>query len=302
MEKVLNVWPGATVTAAAVVALESRPPLRKMPTGTSLTRRFFTEGQSDSQSVSDHPASLLGRGSPTGEGRSPVRPTPALAPGGGEERTGRRLLGPGQVGGGPGPVAVAEVAGPAAQVEVAADLGVREQRAQLGAEDDPAVSLRIVEGLLPHPVPSREQRLALGVPDHERKHAVELRQTVLAELFPGVDDHLRVGAGRESMAPRAELLRQAAVVVDLAVEDGMNRALLVGNRLTPGGEIDDLQTPVAERHLSVDVISFVVGAAMTQRRRHPPDDGRIGPPMVGRDEAAKPAHADFRASRRARCA
>ena len=104
------------------------------------------------------------------------------------------------------------------------------------------------------------------------------------------------------MAPRAELLRQAAVVVDLAVEDGMNRARLVGNRLMPGGEIDDLQAPVAERHLTVDVISFVVGAAMTQRRRHPPDDGRIGPPMVGRDEAAKPAHADFRASRRARVA
>ena len=70
MEKVLNFWPGATVTAAAVVALESRPPLRKMPTGTSLTRRFFTEVHSESQSACDHPASLVGRGSPTVKGRS----------------------------------------------------------------------------------------------------------------------------------------------------------------------------------------------------------------------------------------
>ena len=65
MENVLKVWPGATVTAAAVVALESMPPLRKMPTGTSLTRRCFTEVQSESQSASDHAASLDGRGSPT---------------------------------------------------------------------------------------------------------------------------------------------------------------------------------------------------------------------------------------------
>ncbi len=51
-----------------------------------------------------------------------------------------------------------------------------------------------------------------------------------------------------------------------------------------------VQAAVAERDGAVDVVSFVVGAAMAQRGRHAADDGAVGAPLIQRDEAAKAAH------------
>src|SRR5262249_57115067 len=180
------------------------------------------------------------------EGEIPVAADPDLARGEAQEMSGGKLLNTGQDGARIGHVAVAEVAGHAAQVEVAVDLGMGEQRTQLRSENEPAVAFRIVEGLLAHPVASCKERLAFGIPDHEGEHPVELSDTILAELLPGVNDHLGVGAGREPMASFAELSGQVAIVVDLAVDDGVHGARLVGDRLLPGGEIDDLQPTVTE--------------------------------------------------------
>ncbi len=138
-------------------------------------------------------------------------------------------------GGGIGQVAAGEVAREALQVEIAADLGMGEQGADLRGEHEPPVALRVVEGLFAHPIAGGEERLALGVPQDEGEHPVEVGEALLAEFLPGVDDHLGVGAGGEAVPARAQGLGEAPEVVDLAVEHGVDGARLVGDRLVPGG-------------------------------------------------------------------
>src|SRR5262245_65989854 len=92
---------------------------------------------------------------------------------------------------------------------------------------------------------------------------------VLAVLLVGVNDHLGIGTGRESMASRLEGLGQPAEVVDFAIEDDADRAALVGDRLLAGGEIDDLEPAVNESNGSVAEVALLVGPTATQ-------DGRYG--------------------------
>ena len=66
------------------------------------------------------------------------------------------------------------------------------------------------------------------------------------------------------MPQAPEPLAQLAEVVDLAVLDDADRAVLVGDRLVSGRGVDDGQPPHAERDAVGDVTAFFVGAAMTQ--------------------------------------
>ena len=87
--------------------------------------------------------------------------------------------------------------------------------------------------------------------------------TGFAEVLPGMDDDLGIGLGREAMAAPQKGLAELDVVVDLAIEDGPHRAVLVGQRLAAALGGDDTKTPMAERHGPVDVVALVVGSAVT---------------------------------------
>jgi hypothetical protein len=83
-----------------------------------------------------------------------------------------------------------------------------------------------------------------------------------------MEDHLGVGMAAEGVALRLEFLAELAVVVDLAVEDELYRAVerlhgLVAERR----EIDDRETRVPESHRGavVEERPGVVGAAMADR-------------------------------------
>ena len=165
-----------------------------------------------------------------------------------------------------------------------------EEAADLRGEDEPPIALRVVERLLAHSIAGGEERLALGVPQDEGEHPVEVVEALLAKLLPGVDDHLGVGAGGEAVSARGQALGETPVVIELPVEHGVDGPRLVGDRLVPGGQIDDREPPVAERDGAVDVVSFVVGPAVAQGGRHPADDSAVGAPAIQRDEAAKAAH------------
>ena len=233
MEKLLKRCPGATASAAAVTALESMPPLRKMPTGTSLTRRWRTDAHRESQSASAHAVGSRGGAPlarPRAEGQVPVPVEANPARGHGERVPGGKLPDARQDGGGIGQVAAGEVAREALQIEIAADLGMGEQGPDFRGEHEPPVALRVVEGLFPHPIAGGEERLALGVPQDEGEHPVEMGEAIRAELLPGVDDHLGVGAGGEAVPARAQGLGEAPEIVDLAVEHGVDGARLVGDR------------------------------------------------------------------------
>ena len=91
----------------------------------------------------------------------------------------------------------------------------------------------------------------------------------VAPLFVGVNDGLGVGARAVAMAGGFELRPDVGVVVDLAVEDDPDRAVLVRHRLMAGRQIDDAQPPVAERRPIVDEFTGVVWPAMRDDVAHP---------------------------------
>src|SRR5688572_9880579 len=97
-----------------------------------------------------------------------------------------------------------------------------------------------------------------------------------------MDDRLRVAVGLEDVAGAFEVAAQLPVVVDLAVEDDPDRAVLVRDRLLAAFEIDDAEAPHAERDAFADVDAFLIGAAVHDGPAHPADllleDRRAVPP------------------------
>src|SRR5215831_8550012 len=105
-----------------------------------------------------------------------------------------------------------------------------------------------------------------------------------------MDDDLGVRARPEAMAERRELVPQSAVVVDLSVEDDVDAAVLVGDRLITGLEIDHAQPGDAERNPPLDVIAEGVGTAVPQRADHALDDRAVGAITGRQQESGDPTH------------
>ena len=84
-----------------------------------------------------------------------------------------------------------------------------------------------VQRLLAHAIARQQQPLAPRIPQRERKHAMQPQQRIVAPLLVGMNDHLGVAAGRETVAAAHQFLAQLAKVVDLAVEYQLDRAILI---------------------------------------------------------------------------
>ena len=99
------------------------------------------------------------------------------------------------------------------------------------------------------------------------------------------------------MTARLELRAQLRVVVDLAVVGDPYGAVLVGHRLmASGGEVDDRQAPMAQRHplVRAHARAAVVGAAMTQHVGHARHGRFVDPePIIKREDAGDAAHACY---------
>ena len=59
-----------------------------------------------------------------------------------------------------------------------------------------------------------------------------------------MDQDLGVALGPESMPPAFELAAQLLIVVDLAVEDDLDRAILVADGLIAAVQVDDREPPM----------------------------------------------------------
>ena len=99
---------------------------------------------------------------------------------------------------------------------------------------------------------------------------------------------------RQGVAARHQLSAQLAMVVDLAVEHELDRAVLVAHRLLAHRRIHHAQSPHAERDVRRDVATLLVGTAMHDRRAHRAQ--RQLPLALG---ARAPCEADDPAHRRA---
>ena len=155
----------------------------------------------------------------------------------------------------------------------------------------PSPQQRVVHRLDAQPIAGEEQRLAVAVPEREREHAAKARHALLAPGLPGVDDHLGVAVGAKDVAQRLQFGHQLLEVVDLAVEDDADAAVLVEQRLLAGGHVDDRQPPMAEADTRLDVHAALVGAAVVLRFVHAHQGRAIDVALAaGVEDAGDAAH------------
>src|SRR3989449_2599428 len=119
----------------------------------------------------------------------------------------------------------------------------------------------------------------------------------------GVRDHFGVRTRVKPVPVLLQPLPQRREVVDLAVLDDLDRAVLVGDRLLPGLEIDDAQPPSPERDLRIDVEPLVVWPSVAERVRHPLERAAGLSGLSVHEETGDPAHRGYRltALNRSRC-
>ncbi len=138
-----------------------------------------------------------------------------------------------------------------------------------------------------------------GIPDREGEHPAQLLEALRALLLVEVDDDFRVGVGAEPVPLRDERRAKLLEIVNLAVEDDPDRAVLVRERLVPLGQVNDAQPAVAESDAARSALDFeiaemeprVIGPAMRKRIAHARDvrlseAGRAVQP----DDSADAAH------------
>src|SRR5690606_32218496 len=99
-------------------------------------------------------------------------------------------------------------------------------------------------------------------------------------------------------APRAkaaahglELGADGLEVVDLAVEDDADGAVVAVHRLVAGREVDDGEPAVPEADARAEMKAVAVGAAMGEDVVHPPHQPAVDRPAALQiDDARQPAH------------
>src|SRR5207249_5851769 len=91
---------------------------------------------------------------------------------------------------------------------------------------------------------------------------------VVVPLLVGMDDCFGIAARLVLMAPGLEVAPNLRVVVDLAVEDNPNALILVRQRLMAGTQVDDAETPMAERSTIVRENPGLIGASMRENVAH----------------------------------
>src|SRR5215510_11374269 len=93
-----------------------------------------------------------------------------------------------------------------------------------------------------------------------------------------------IASGQQSLAQLGE-------VVNFAVEDHPNRAVLVADRLAPRSQVDDREPPHSQRDVLFEIEAFVVRPAMNDGRRHPTRNLFIRRPcLFSIDESENAAH------------
>ena len=97
-------------------------------------------------------------------------------------------------------------------------------------------------------------------------------------------EHLGVAVRAKPVAGALELAAQLLVVVDLAVLDDGDRAVLVRERLVARLEVDDREPARGEADVAVDERAVGVGAAVDERRAHLVQTARVA------DDPADSAH------------
>src|SRR5262249_28945903 len=132
------------------------------------------------------------------------------------------------------------------------------------------------------------------VPDRDGEHPLELRDGLRAAIFVQMDDRLGIGLRTEPMAGGVQAAPQIPEVVDLAVVDDADGAVLVRHRLIcvrGKAEHAGARKAEADARARPDVGARGTGTAMDQAIAHRDDLGRSHRPAVEAQLTADAAHA-----------
>ena len=259
------------------MALESRPPLSAVASGTSLRSR-------KPAGIKEQGAEFLGLLVQVGArlGQMVERVPPGIDPDASvgfdhHRMTGRQATDPGEQGVGRGflPVDVGERLGENFRIEGAVDPGQGEKRLEFGGEDEGAGVIAVMQRLDAEAVARQEQPTLSGIPDGEGPHAIEAQLALLSPLRIGGEDDLAVGVGDETVAEATQLLAQLEIVVDLAVIGQPVAPLGIGHRLAgPFGEVEDGEPTMAEpkprfgEMLDAEAVRPTMGKTVGERGKH----------------------------------
>ena len=151
-------------------------------------------------------------------------------------------------------------------VQEALDLGTKEHARSAVARIGHGI---VVKRLDAKDVAGAKKLVLLFVPDDEGVHTAQAIEDGLAPLLVAVQEALGVGAAVELVALGLELGTEFLEVVDLAVEDNDDAAVLVGHGLSAGlGQVEDRQAAEAQGNAAVDKLTAHVGTAMDDAVHH----------------------------------
>jgi len=182
--------------------------------------------------------------------------------------TGLKLADGAQQGGLARHVFPGEELGQGVDVQVTLHQATGQQALDLRSPDQIGRREHVVEGLDAHVIARQKQLAAAGVVDREGEHAVEKFRTAAPVLLIGVDDDLGIALGAKAVAARFQIAAQRLEVIDFAVLDRQDGAVLVEDRLVAAVHVDDRQAPHAQPDAAPDVDSLVVRPPVRQARAH----------------------------------
>src|SRR5262249_7747516 len=140
---------------------------------------------------------------------------------------------------------------------------------QLRAEDKLAIDIGVIERLFSYPIARQQHPLVSPIPDGEREHPTEHRDTSLAKIFVKMKDGLGIGICSWRMAARAKHLREFPVVVNFAIEDNGDISFFIEYRLMATFHINDREAAVTEADPGLDVKAIIVRPTMRNHVCHP---------------------------------
>ena len=259
----------------ATTELESMPPLRNAPSGTSAIMRMRTDSSNFSRTRALTASVRSGGGSAAGAGNASSGPAVPRRGFVGEPTSGGNAA-DGAIGG----QRIRNVI----ELEVEPQrigVGIREalqlgagrrfhcrNRSRWGARRSTAASCR--SGRAPAEDGSG------GRPRWRRRTCPAAAEPLHAFLLVQVNQSFGVAGGAELVPARHQIGAQFLVAVDLAVEDDPHRAILIGDGLVAGGKIDDTQPAHAEAAPAIHMHAFIVRTAMANLVAHGLYQRRLG--------------------------
>jgi hypothetical protein len=128
--------------------------------------------------------------------------------------------------------------------------------------------LAVIEWLDAYTISRKKQSLPGSIPDRKGEHSTQIVDAFLGTFLIQVDNDLRVSGGLELVTARKQSLTQLRIIVDFAIKDDPNRAVLVGERLGACAQVDDRKPKMAETNRTAKIYAPSIRATMTHDIEH----------------------------------